>query len=448
MACSGSSGCQSAGGCSKIEATRQQQQQRVSCVKCKASQVMAPGAAGEDGRYCPDCFRGNLFGKFRFAVTSNSMISPTDRVLVAFSGGPCSRVALQFVHDMQQKAQRNFDASPDRSLPVFSVGVAFIDESSIGTGPLSCDRIDEAVIKEMETLVSCLSPPSKKFHAVPIQNVYPSADKEERVKELVQGVPDDTGKEDLLLHLRMLSLQTIAREHGYTKLVLGSCTSQIACHVLSSTVKGRGYSLPADIQYVDSRWDTPVVLPLRDCLAQEISILCRLDGLKTLELQTGHRPSSINSLVSSFVKLLQEDNPSRESTIVRTAGKLIPFHFNRVPENLDGDIHLASRHRKKFQVKSDLSIPTESFCSICVSPLKKDNSMSSQSAATESHTKSGDFAALCCSSCRYQILPSDAVLLKEFYTRLPHPITERAKDGQWSLLRERIEDYLLSENGG
>ncbi|MCI42162.1 cytoplasmic tRNA 2-thiolation protein 2-like, partial [Trifolium medium] len=50
------------------------------------------------------------------------MISPTDKVLVAFSGGPSSRVALQFVHDLHERAHKNFEASRDRSLPVFGVG--------------------------------------------------------------------------------------------------------------------------------------------------------------------------------------------------------------------------------------------------------------------------------------------------------------------------------------
>ena len=33
--------------------------------------------------------------------------------------------------------------------------------------------------------------------------------------------------------------------------------------------QGQGYSLPADIQYLDARWDVLVVLPLRDCFAQD-----------------------------------------------------------------------------------------------------------------------------------------------------------------------------------
>lgn len=67
------------------------------CLKCKMNETIAvthPGVAnggGEGGRFCADCFRSNLFGKFRFAVTSNAMISPSDNVLLAFSGGSASR---------------------------------------------------------------------------------------------------------------------------------------------------------------------------------------------------------------------------------------------------------------------------------------------------------------------------------------------------------------------
>lgn len=131
---------------------------------------------------------------------------------------------------------------------------------------------------------------------------------------------------------------------------------------------------------------------------------------------------------------MQEDNPSRESTIVRTAGKLIPFHFNKTLENLDSDIHLASRHRKKFNDKSEQSIPTESFCPICVCPLKKDNTPN-QSVDFESHNKTDDFAALCCSSCRFQILPSKFEMTHQFQTRLPHLMAARGSNDNESRLR-------------
>lgn len=175
-----------------------------------------------------------------------------------------SRVALQFTHEMQSKSQKNFDASPDRALPVFGVGVAFIDEKAISA--VSSDDFDRA-IEKMKLIVSDLAPPVKQFHVVPAEAIYSlkAGDAKDRLNELINSVSDVTGKEDLLEHLRMLSLQKvwrlyiitilsfagetyipiyicfftmqIALKHGYTKVLLGTCTSRIACHVLEATVK-------------------------------------------------------------------------------------------------------------------------------------------------------------------------------------------------------------------
>ncbi|XP_027069569.1 cytoplasmic tRNA 2-thiolation protein 2 isoform X2 [Coffea arabica] len=404
------------------------------CIKCKLKESMAAafssssasaqvtggggggGGASDSSRFCGDCFRSNLYGKFRLAVTSNALISPSDNVLVAFSGGPSSRVALQFVHEMQMKAQKNFDASRDRSLPVFGVGVAFIDESSSISIP--AEKFSQAV-EEMRLVVSNLAPPVKEFHVVSTESIYSSDSNNgrNRLKDLLNAVADVTGKEDLLVHLRMLALQ-----------------------------KGQGYSLAADIQYVDARWEIPVILPLRDCLAQELNIMCSLDSLKTVEVHNDHH-SGINALITSFVKLLQEENPSRESTIVRTAGKLTPFHFNRMPEPDDCNMQLASQRRqKKYNLKPNESLPPESFCRICNSPLKKSDVKSYK---LENQIMSAeDISNGCCTSCQFQILPKDISLLEHFYSLLPQQMVARGEysclgEDRW--LREQIQDCLLSD---
>ncbi|XVE75603.1 hypothetical protein DITRI_Ditri12bG0106600 [Diplodiscus trichospermus] len=416
------------------------------CVKCKSSEPVCCGIGGDDARFCKDCFKTNLYGKFKQAVSYNATITPGDKVLVAFSGGPSSRVVLQFVHEMQYRAQKNYDASKDKSLPVFGVGVAFIDESSIHS--FTSQEIEKA-IEDIRSIVSNLAPPSKELYVVPIENIFSSdiSDGNERLKKLLDAVSDVSGKEDLLIHLRMLSLQKVASENGYTRVVLGSCTSRIACHVISATVKGQGYSLSADIQYVDSRWEIPVVLPLRDCPVQELNTLCSLDGLKIVELLNGPC-SGINGLVSSFVKVLQEENPSRECTIVRTAGKLTPFHFNRIPEIHDSNVPLATRRRQKRQnPKPDGSISSDSFCPICNSPVNKSN-LSSSLSSPEGHRISDIFAAAACSSCQFQILPKEPSLMEQFVSFLPQSLITRAKHGDrgdFSLLREQIQDFLLSD---
>lgn len=109
---------------------------------------------------------------------------------------------------MQEKSQKNFDASRDRSLPVFGVGVAYIDESIIV--PAASNDLKQAV-NDMELIVSSLAPPEKQFFVVPTQNIYSPdcAGGKDQLTELVAAVSDVTGKEDLLEHLRMLSLQKV-----------------------------------------------------------------------------------------------------------------------------------------------------------------------------------------------------------------------------------------------
>lgn len=412
------------------------------CYKCKISQLVKSA-----GGLCKDCFANSLFAKFRQAITCHDLISSTDNVLVAFSGGPSSRVALQFVHDLQYKSQRNSDASRDKSYPVFGVGVAFIDESLVSSIP--SQDLDNA-IQDLHLIVSSLAPPKKNLHIVPIQSVLTSdhGEGKNRLVELLDNVTDATGKEDLLHHLRMLSLQKIAFENKYNKLILGSSTSRIACHVLSATVKGQGYSLAADIQYVDARHEVPVVLPLRDCLAQELNLLCRLNGLKTLDVLDAPC-SGINGLVSTFITILQKENPARERTIVRTAEKLTPFHFNRLTETNGPNDPLTRRHRRRVKLEPYESMASDFLCSICNSPINIADLEHLNSKKVGGESNSAIFGLSCCPSCQFQILPKNLSSMEQFYTRLPEPMITRAKDfiaRDQTWLREQIKDCLLSDD--
>ncbi|CAA6667407.1 unnamed protein product [Spirodela intermedia] len=360
-----------------------------------------------DGLYnnlCGACFRFSLYGKFKVAVTSNGMISPTDKVLVA----------LEFAHEMQLKAQKSWDASKDQALPVFGVGAAFIDESI----PLRPSKVVQKAIEEMRFRVSQLTPPPKVFHDGTGLNA------------LLETISDATGKEDLLSYLRMLSLQKIALDNGYSKLVLGSCTTTIACHILSATVKGQGYSLPADIQYVDARWEIPVVLPLRSCLAEELQCFATLMGNHEIHQVFDQPCSGINNLVSSFIARVQEENPSRARTILRTAEKLRPFHFNRLSENLSYEM-LPSRVRRKLQTAANAEFtPSELLCPICGGPLTESDVTRLKSTVSKSSRRHEAFAAHCCQSCCSQILPKELPSLEHFYSLLP----------------DQIEDCLLSSD--
>lgn len=131
-----------------------------------------------------------------------------------------------------------------------------------------------------------------------------------------------------------------------------------------------------------------------------------------------------------FLRLpLQEENHSRERTIVRTAEKLRPFGFNKFIENGYHDF-LPSRIRCKFQnVKNGESALSDVLCPICGSPLGESELQCLESIQSKAEGKGQIFAAHCCQSCSFQILPKGASSLEHFYSVLPQLMTERMKDG-------------------
>ena len=100
MACS-SSTCNSSGCYKEYEEEQHKPKTRAAvnggnshqnlCVKCKSNEPVCCGIGGDDAKFCKDCFKTNLYGKFKQAVSYNAMITPSDKVLVSFSGGPSSR---------------------------------------------------------------------------------------------------------------------------------------------------------------------------------------------------------------------------------------------------------------------------------------------------------------------------------------------------------------------
>lgn len=129
-------------------------------------------------------------------------------------------------------------------------------------------------------------------------------------------------------------------------------------------------------------------------------------------------------MFSKDAKNVQDENPSRESTILRTAEKLKPFHFNKFSKNGYHDF-LPSRLRSKFQNVKDDSSTKEVLCPICGSPLDKSD-LQNLKKIQENYQESIDyFISQCCQSCHFQILPKKEVPLVQFYALLPQPFTQR-----------------------
>jgi hypothetical protein len=93
MACDsatcGSSSCGSQEACCAPQ-KKHTGSQLVFCVKCKEG-VVARVVANQSEPMCLGCLHASLLSKFKTAINNHSLVTPSDNVLLAFSGGPASR---------------------------------------------------------------------------------------------------------------------------------------------------------------------------------------------------------------------------------------------------------------------------------------------------------------------------------------------------------------------
>ncbi|GAQ81522.1 Adenine nucleotide alpha hydrolases-like superfamily protein [Klebsormidium nitens] len=386
------------------------------CVKCRAAP--AEVIANQREPYCGACLRASLLYKVKTAINKHALVQAHDAVLLAFSGGHSSTVLLHFLSELQSHATTPLAAAADRGKTVFRLGLVFVSEAAV----LSRPHYDgDADVERIRKLAAPFEKRGCRVHVVRLEELFlkgrsqahqaapegtmprgsqDSATKGvvrndsgdqleegrpgysvphtdglagawERLRAMVARVADATAQEDLVEMLRTEALQQVAVEHGYTKIATGVCASRLAAEVLTGTVKGRGFSLPADLQAVDRRRTVPVIAPLRDCVIKELATLCTLNRWPTtfvpsLDAGPTARPS-LNRLTQDFLTLIEDDLPGRTLTILRTAGKLQPFPFNAFPA-------LPPGHRARLQPAQGTEAAAEpadgvNLCALCRAPL-------------------------------------------------------------------------------
>jgi hypothetical protein len=109
--------------------------------------------------------------------------------------------------------------------------------------------------------------------------------------------------------------------------LLGENGTRLAEKILDETAKGRGFSLPLNLQLKDERYgDVIFGLPMREILAKQSALYAHILKLETFFLPTfitkKRSKQSITSLTASLVARLQADFPSTASTVVRTGLKV------------------------------------------------------------------------------------------------------------------------------
>ena len=147
-----------------------------------------------------------------------------------------------------------------------------------------------------------------------------------RLRRIIGNSDDGTAKSDLKRTFTKLLVLRVSQVLDCTKVAFGCNATYFAVHTLCAIIKGLGFSLPADIHYMDARWNDfpPIIYPLRDCVSKEIRLICHFHRLQVHHAKADvlSNKQSLNDLCKDFIFDLQNRLPSTVSTILKTAAKL------------------------------------------------------------------------------------------------------------------------------
>lgn len=483
---------------SRAQTARQREQQEAAgapsataaasatCRKCK--QAPAVAFIRQNDPFCADCLQAAILTKLRAATRASGLLPEGERIMVALSGGPSSMALLYALMQTQApEANRH-----ERGKFYFQLAAMHVDEARVrGLAPHRAQQhliqLEEAV-RGMGFSGTLLTPA---LH----QALQPqqSADGSgggggssngggcdnaggagagdyagcEHLAALLGSVADATGREDLAAALRQRLLLATAAAHGCSKLLTGDNATTLAVRVISDAAKGRGYSLPADIQIADARaafaaaasaggatsggtagtttpqqCAVPIVLhPLREVTSRELLVLCEERSIQAAEYPAAASGAgggaaligaagkgSINSLAANFVDAMQRSLPSSIYTVLRTASNLQPFDFNQHEaivqhcSTSDGGRSSARRggsgssgggaaqgqgQASSSQAAAGAAKPTSEplqLCAVCSAPVPPVDQLNWQQQQDGSSSSRGADQPLACYSCRRQIL--------------------------------------------
>jgi hypothetical protein len=399
------------------------------CQKCAA----APAAVvvRQNEPLCAACLNAGVVGRVRAATKGRGLLLERDAALLALSGGPASAALLHCLLALQNRNPNR----PERGKVSFQLRLAHVDASAAACGGKAAAAAATeaaAAARDAAVRVAAAAGMADALTVIPLERVYEDdvarlwarpcsggergqqqdrreeqplpqhlqqdrreeqrqhqagrevqaeeqqalrdARYRERLQALLSAVGDATACEDLAAHFRAQLLRRAAAAAGCSKLLQGDTASAVAARVVADAAKGRGFSLPADIQAIDARWPAAaaqpavtdgeaaggclpgdggrdgkgggvggplvVLLPLREVSAKEAAAVASFAGLLpahggggdggggVFAAGGGGRGGSVNALAAGFVEAMQANLPASVFTVLRTASHLQAFDFN------------------------------------------------------------------------------------------------------------------------
>ncbi|RXN17680.1 cytoplasmic tRNA 2-thiolation 2 isoform X1 [Labeo rohita] len=450
------------------------------CMKCKEETAVLIIRVND--AFCRSCFKEYFIHKFRAMLGKNRVIFPQEKglsreapkklrfvpgIIHIDDGRACGRSAEERERSNAQLrgifAKTGFPYFIVPLEQVFSLPTSVLVPGTSDPDPSnpSYKQAVDQYIKEKQTLTD--ENVASAVAKLSIEDSSYSPEHKLALERLFSSLKTLTAKEDMLQTLRQHLILHIARENGYSKVMMGDSCSRLAVKLLSNIALGRGAALASDTGFSDPRYgDVVIVRPMRDYSSKEIAIYSRMFNVPSvfisgLDTKT-HDKASIQRLTESFVTNLQADFPSTVSTIYRTSEKL---HTVMPPQcqtaepaskcllclcALDTKVDKASAFHATLvseqlsQIKHQdpsldaLAQPAEQCCA------GGQGCGTGGCCSTNRLPSHQDLKTLLCYSCRLTIKDMEAT-----NTLPPYVITEAEKRQKRSRMRMEISEYLLED---
>lgn len=328
------------------------------CFKCKVKPSVVVTRVND--AMCKECFQVYTTHKFRSEIGKSKLVRDGDKVLVAFSGGQSSSTLLHLIREgLSERAHKKL-----RFIP----GLVYVDDGSVVGLDMSARKklthfirlISEqsgfpCFIVSIEDVIRAnyrrgldkteqLTPSNKLTSGKDencVSDTMPEkgSSTEEDCASLEEQSETDltrllstfkslSSKEEFLRLLRQRVFLDIAKQHGYSKVMMGECSTRLSVRMMTDIARGKGAHAALDTAFADSRDPDVVILrPLRDFSSRDVAMFNVLFDVKscfTPTLTTKVAASaSIEHATEAFITGLQTDFPSTVSNIMRTAEKLV-----------------------------------------------------------------------------------------------------------------------------
>jgi len=461
-------------------------------MKCKAAPAVTTIRQNEP--YCHSCLEAGVLQKVRVATKYKGLLSTGDTALLGLSGGAASAGLLYCMCCMQaadsqrpgrgkiafqlsvlhvdcslppathlktgsgtaetngQELQQGLQAHQDQlqsQLAVLAAAAGCVQQQPLLLHLsdvfctdqqlqelLALQQPDKQPGEQPKDAAATPEQPAQTHHSDSKQVQQQQQQQEERLRRLQalsSAVADPTGREDLLLSLHDQLLQRAAAALGCNRLLRGDSASRVAVRVIAEAAKGRGFSLPSDIQYFDGRHAAqggPCLLqPLREVTHKELRELCSYKGLPLLQLDgsstagaaagSSSGSNNVNALSERFVHEMEASLPASIYAIIRTAAHLEPFDFTEAAALLPQAAEAAKKHHRRQQHGSEAENGAQQgtlqqwrWCGVCQAPLPAAQLATAaeagegclSGASNQLGSSSSNSSSYLCYSCNRQIL--------------------------------------------